>query len=208
MDINYNASDFINMKSRIKNEVKRRKYTGSVSSYGNTEYDYTVTPVAGEPVLAEHYNKIAVPLRAINPADVADATVAGAELESVTNPTVLDAKLTVFESKSLTGTSLAATGCNASCTGLCYSSCSGSCKGSCSGGCSSNCGSSCSGRCSGSCSGSCGGNCNTSCSNNCTGSVSDQCMWENNRSLTKINDVKPDFSCKFSLSKLEEKEGI
>ena len=61
---------FKTLKARIKNEVNRRKHTGSVTSYGTTAYDYTNAPEAGKPIESEHYNKLVEPLRAINPASI------------------------------------------------------------------------------------------------------------------------------------------
>lgn len=43
------ASDFINLKNKIKTELARRKYTGSVASYAT---DFSVTPAAGAPMKA------------------------------------------------------------------------------------------------------------------------------------------------------------
>ena len=59
------ADRFIALKAEVKAECQRRSYTGSVSSYGGTEYDYSVTPASGGTVLKEHYTKIAEPLNAI-----------------------------------------------------------------------------------------------------------------------------------------------
>lgn len=244
MTIDYNAAKFINMKQRIKNEVNRRKYTGSVASYGTATYDYTITPAKGELVRAEHYNKIAQPLRAINQNGVAPPTTAGAEISSVTTPTELDAKITLYASKPLT-TSSSNSGCAASCTGLCTTACSGSCSGGCSGGCSgcsgscsggcsgcsgscsggcSGCGSGCSGscssRCTGACVSSCGGTCNGTCQSSSTGTCQSACSttcsglvdYEYYRSDTQLKNVNIeksiDYTCQFSLAKLEEKEGV
>ena len=38
------ASDFVALKNKIKTELARRKYTGSVSSYAT---DFSVTPTSG-----------------------------------------------------------------------------------------------------------------------------------------------------------------
>lgn len=202
MTIDYNAAKFINMKQRIKNEVNRRKYKGSVASYGTATYDYTVKPVKGELVRAEHYNKIAQPLRAINTSGVAAPTTAGAEISSVTTPTELDAKITLYESKSLTASNH---GCAASCSGLCSSTCSGGCSSGCSGcsGCSGSCSEGCS-----SCSGGCWSQCSDGCTS-CSGSVSSECLWENNKyQLGKNIDIDEiDYKCEFNLGKITIKKG-
>ena len=38
------ASDYINLKNRVREEMKRRKYTGSLTAYAGSSYDYSVTP--------------------------------------------------------------------------------------------------------------------------------------------------------------------
>ena len=155
---NTKADRYIELKSRIKNEVKRRKYEGSVESYGGTEYDFTVTPKKGELISTEHYNKINIPTKAINPSELPSDVKIGSEIEKLD---ILDAKITLFESK--TDFTSSDTGCASSCTGFCSTSCTGSCTSGCSG--------SCTGSCTGSCSGcqGCGGACSYSCSGVCTG---------------------------------------
>ena len=170
--IDYNASKFIDMKKRIKNEVNRRQYTGSITSYGTATYDYTVTPVKGNKVLVEHYNKIATPLRAINPDGVVKSATVGADVSTVTTPEELEARITLYASKPLTASS-SNTGCVVSCTGLCSTACTGTCSGGCSGTCSGGCSGTCSGGCSG-CSG-CGGACSNNCSGSCSGGCSGGC---------------------------------
>lgn len=181
-DSKITASSFTDIKAKVKAEMQRRKYTGSVSSYGGTAYDYTTTPVAGEKVLDEHIEKIKTPLDAVNSnTNPIKDKLTIKELETT------DAHITYLKSAGLTSSS-ANTGCMASCTGLCSTGCSstcsgctgcsGSCSGSCSGGCSgcSGCGSGCSGSCSGGCSGcsGCGSGCASSCSG-CSGSCSGGC---------------------------------
>ena len=55
-----------NLKTRLKNEISRRKYTGSISSYASTTYDYSTTPANGVVLTTEHHNKIITPISAIN----------------------------------------------------------------------------------------------------------------------------------------------
>lgn len=201
MSIVYNAAKFIDMKTRIKAEVNRRKYKGSLTSYGTATYDFTVTPAVGELVRAEHYNKIAEPIRAINQTGIVGPTTAGSPVEDVSTPEELDAKITLYASKSLTTSNH---GCAASCSGLCSSTCSGGCSGSCSG--CSGCGSSCTGECSG-CSG-CWSQCSDGCTS-CSGSVSSECLWENNKyQLGKNIDIDEiDYKCEFNLGKITIKKG-
>jgi hypothetical protein len=58
--------EIISLKSRVKAECLRRRYTGSVSSYGSSSYDFNITPNTGVEALTEHHDKISVPLNAIN----------------------------------------------------------------------------------------------------------------------------------------------
>lgn len=176
------AGEYISLKSRIKSEVLRRQYVGSVSSYGGVSYDYSVVPKVGDFVKAEHYNKLNEPLRAVNPDGLLENVISGDRIREIAT---LEARTTLLESKALTASS-SNTGCKASCTGLCSTSCSGTCSGctgcsgtcsgSCSGGCSgcSGCGGACSNNCSGSCSGGCSGGC-SGCTN-CTGTCNNTCM--------------------------------
>ena len=160
------ASEFNNLKARVKAECLRRKYTGSVESYGDSSYDYTEPAAAGKIIRYEHYSKIADPLTAIdgksrtprsriNRADITEMTTAISSLES----------------KSMYASTLANTGCAAQCTGLCYGTCTGGCSGTCSGGCGGNC----TGDCFGSCWALCAESCQNTCSGTCTGGCSNSC---------------------------------
>ena len=174
------TNKFISLKSRIKNEVNRRQYVGSVTSYGTSSYDFTTVPTQGKPVNSEHYNKLLTPMRAINSSGIMSNVSNGKPINDYLD--TLDAKLSVFESKPVTAAA-ANTGCSASCTGLCSTSCTNctgctgtctSCTGTCTGGCSS-CTGTCEGSCTntctsctGTCSGGCQG-CGSGCSTGCTG---------------------------------------
>ena len=61
-----NAKRINDLKKRVKEECKRRSKEGSVAAYGGESYDYTKVPGSKIPLLAEHYNKLATPLNAIN----------------------------------------------------------------------------------------------------------------------------------------------
>ena len=151
------------LKANVKAECQRRKYTGSVSSYGDTAYDFTVTPSTGKMILKEHYEKIATPLNAIT----GDIDTNGARIISEDEISAMESKVENLKKKSLTA-SKANSGCAASCTGLCATSCTGSCSGSCDGSCDGDC-EGCTGTCSGSCDGSCIDSCARGCSNDCSG---------------------------------------
>lgn len=167
------ASDFINLKARIKAECARRKYNGSVASYANSQYDYTVTPTAGNHVLPEHYNKIVVPYNALTgsnlPRKKVDDVVPA--LKNISD------NLAILEAKSPEDPS---SGCKASCTGLCQGTCASgctSCTGSCTNACTSctgGCKASCTGGCT-SCTGGCGDICHTDCATGCYSKCDDSC---------------------------------
>lgn len=173
MEKNIEVSDFINLKKKIKDEVLRRKYEGSVEVYGGANYDFTITPSHGKGVELEHINKMVTPLKAVDPNGIYPEKLNGGVIEGVE---VLDARVTLLQSKPMLGSD---TGCQSSCTGLCSSSCQGSCTSGCSGSCTSGC-SGCGGACSsgctgcGSCSG-CGSACSYSCSSTCSGSCDTSC---------------------------------
>lgn len=162
--------EFINLKNRIKAEVKRRKYVGSVEAYGNSTYDYEKTPSVNEIIELEHISKISECVGAINDTNIKRTHVNG---DTVVQLAVMDAEITKFESATTTGSN---SGCKASCTGMCTTSCSGTCTSGCSGTCSgcSGCGGACSYGCSGGCSG-CGGACSSGCSGGCSGNCSGSC---------------------------------
>lgn len=152
------ASDFVSLKARVKAEMQRRRYTGSLTSYAGTAYDYTETPVVKGTIKTEHINKIVVPINAISPSGYTDKSAGDIipELET------LNTKLQAHEKFPLRGSG---TDCASSCSGLCSSGCYNSCSG-CGGSCSYDC-SGCSGSCTGDCTGSCSGGCSTSCGTAC-----------------------------------------
>ena len=159
------------LKARVKAECTRRSQTGSVAAYAGTDYDYTTVPATGVLIAAEHYNKIAIPLNAIN-ADIISQTNTKDLLTEESQLTQLDAFLTVLETRDIKDTSSG--DCKSSCTGACYgcaTTCTGTCKGSCTGSCTGGCSGSCKGSCSGctSCSGDCTQTCGFFCGQGCSG---------------------------------------
>lgn len=187
------ASDFINLKSRVKAEMQRRCRNGDLSSYAGSDYDYTVNPQIGGQMVTEHVNKIITPINAI-----ADSGMSIKEIgDQVVAMDVIDAKLTSYESESMTGSSSCGSLCSGLCTTGCWSSCGSVCSnsssgssgcGSCSSGCSSDCTGGCTGGCSGSCTGdgctaycgmSCWAKCASSCDVGCTGGCHTSCSGVN-----------------------------
>lgn len=169
-----------NIKARVKNECSRRNLTGSVAAYAGSEYDYTVIPDDGTVILEEHYEKLAVPLNAINdkmqPHTDGDRIISDEELDA------METMLATLEARNYYDSS--ATDCANSCTGMCYS-CTGTCSSGCSGctgcsGCGGSCSSSCSGGCETTCTMDCGGDgcmgkCNLTCYGSCEGGCKSGC---------------------------------
>lgn len=158
----YLAEEFIALKARVKAEMLRRKYKGTLVSYGSSAYDYKVQPTEGGVVLPEHVNKIAIPLNAIN--DTGISEVASGDVIKTID--ALDTFLTKAEGYSVTSSS---TDCKSSCSGLCVTGCGTSCKG-CSGSCTGNC-TGCSG-----CTDACSGTCGAICSSGCGGACGAECV--------------------------------
>ena len=89
------ANDFTKLKSRIKAEVNRRKYVGSVTNYGTATYDYNTKAEEGKIIETEYINKIIEPIKAINPTGIIDPVNQG---DNITNQLeTFDAKITLFE---------------------------------------------------------------------------------------------------------------
>ncbi len=179
------ASELITIKARVKAEMLRRNKVGSLTAYGGSAYDYTVTPAAGNPILPEHFNKIITPMNAMVNTGLSTVN-SGDPIPALDG---LVAQLTAAEGYSITGSS---TNCKASCSGLCKGTCqtacgtgcSSSCKGTCSGGCADNCADGCSKACGGGCSNDCKGGCKDSCyscsygcSNDCSGTCVTGCYF-------------------------------
>lgn len=151
------ASDFTTLKAKIKAECLRRNQTGSVASYGT---DYTDTPTAGRTIKTTHITEILNPIKAIDGVTRTTPTRVG-DLSALTTV------VTALEGKSMTATTLANTGCAASCTGLCLGGCTNTCTGTCSTACAAGCGNDCTGGCSNGCAGTCTGGCGSTCQRGC-----------------------------------------
>ena len=52
------ATDFILLKNRVKAEMTKRSYHGSLSAYAGTAYDFTTTPTADNLISAEQGQKV------------------------------------------------------------------------------------------------------------------------------------------------------
>ena len=74
------AEDFNGLKELLNNECNRRCGVGSVQEYAGDDYQFTTKPAVGGYILAEHGQKLADPLRAINP-DGIDKVSSGSYIE-------------------------------------------------------------------------------------------------------------------------------
>lgn len=156
------------LKNEVKQECLRRKYTGSVESYGSSTYDYTVS--AGSQSLTTHYTKNATPLNAIS-GDITTSMNAGTKITAANMNTLIN-KINLLSAIAVNAT---AHGCASSCTGLCSTSCGNACQGTCTGSSSCTCGSNCSGSCSRGCADDCSDHCSGGCGSGCSGSSSCYC---------------------------------
>ena len=116
------AEDFNGLKELLNNECNRRRGVGSVQSYAGSAYQFSTKPAPGGYILAEHGQKLADPLRAINPAGI-DKVESGSYIR-------MDAMAKrIAELGKKDAVSMTDTGCAASCTGLCSSGCYTTCNG-------------------------------------------------------------------------------
>lgn len=171
------AEDFNNLKAKVKAEMLRRKYTGSVAAYGT---DYSDVPTQKGKIKAVHIQEIVNPLNQITTTNYTN-TAAKSKILAMQQ---LETLVTTLAAKNVNPGNTD-TGCNASCTGLCRTACSetcdgctGSCTGTCqgcSGTCYEQCADNCSTTCKGSCSGGCGGTCKGKCKGTCTTNCAPTC---------------------------------
>lgn len=184
------SSDFATLKAKVKAEMLRRSYSGSVVAYGGVGYDFATPPVNGGPLLGEHLKKNLVPMQAVNPTGLPTYPVGLTQAGQA----AMETKITAWATRGITDRS--ATDCKSGCTGTCYTTCQTGCYTGCSGcsGCGSGCAddcdgcdgcsggcdgcSGCGGRCSDSCTGcegTCDGGCDGDCEGGCSGSCGSQC---------------------------------
>lgn len=123
---------------------------------------------------AEHYDKLSIPLNAIDKKGRRENSTNSRMIASDINN--INTDLTSLEGKSMYAENLNGTGCATSCTGLCFGNCTGICTNTCSGcqGCTAACQNSCSGSCSGDCSGGCNDTCQA-CGGGCTATCAAWC---------------------------------
>ena len=159
------ASELVSIKARVKAEMLRRNQVGSLTAYGGSSYDYSVTPTTNGKILPEHWNKIITPMNAM--VNTGMTTVSSGQ--KIPSLKALNDLLTQAEGYNITGNT---TNCKSSCSGLCV----GTCKIVCGGGCSGNCSGSCTDACTDACTG-CTGNCKGGCSKGCKTDCAEGCAW-------------------------------
>lgn len=130
-----------------------------MSVYAGTAYDYQEKPNTGVLIANEHYEKIAIPLNAIN-SDVISKTNVTNEIIKESSFTAMDAFITTLEQADLTNSS--GSDCKSNCSGACY-------------GCQTTCTGTCTGNCTGSCTGGCGGDCTAYCASSCANYCNSSC---------------------------------
>lgn len=148
------AERYAALKARVKAECLRRSGYFSLTSYAGPEYDYSVEPATGRTILLEHREKISIPLNAINPDRVPDAT--GKKIVSNSDIEAMEAFVDELESNEITS---GRTGCKAACTGLCSGVCLSVCAFTCSESCNGSCYQACTTSCKGGCTRECVGTC-------------------------------------------------
>lgn len=167
------TADALSLKEKVRAEMLRRSYSGSVADYGGSGYDFSTPPRTDGPVLGEHLKKNLEPMQAVNgdglPVYPGPLTRAGQE--------VMETKINVWKARSITDRS--GSDCKNGCTGMCYTTCQTGCYNTCTSctgcsgcsGCGGGCGSGCRGECETSCT-ACGSQCVvncTSCRGDCYG---------------------------------------
>lgn len=185
------ASDFIELKNQIKNELlQRRIYKPNLSSFAKEYEDYNVNePTEKGLIKAEHINIIIDQINQMRNSHTT-ATSHQTKISLGDLKTIVDGytakEIYSKENDCSTGGcagmcvdecgNTCSSGCVGSCGDGCTGSCSESCKGDCVTGCSS-CGGSCSNNCSANCGDGCQG-CSAACKNNCTGKCKTTCTGE------------------------------
>lgn len=162
------AKQVIELKAKIKEEMLRRNGHGSLVTYGDSQYDFTINPVANELIMLEHGQKTIDLLLKIE--DYGDLTLS--KKDSLIPSSFTDELITEIDrlaSESKTGLNTEISSCRGDCTGLCVASCIGLCNG-CTG-CTATCGIGCATGCYSNCTGSCNTNCNSGCFSECTGAT-------------------------------------
>lgn len=165
------AAEMNTLKAKVKTEMQRRAYNGSMTGFASASYDFSTTPTSGTKVTADQGKKVVEPL--LNIKDHGNLNTADLKTGSKIPSSFNNELLSYTDSLSQEPIDGATSSCRGACSGLCVGTCGSTCSGcsSCSGGCSGSGGSGGSGSSGcGGCSGNCGGGCSecSSCSGTCT----------------------------------------
>lgn len=161
------AQEFVNLKNRVRNEMRRRNGYGSMVSYADAKYDFKNSALPNTLLRLEYMTQNQIPLRAVSASQLPE-NIKLVITES--DMAAMEAKITAYESQPRGARTN--NDCDAMCSGMCVTQCTTTCSGSCTGTCSGGCSGSCSGGCSGDCYGGCGGcgwGCSGGCSSGCGG---------------------------------------
>ena len=146
------AQEFVNLKNRVRNEMRRRNGYGSMVSYADAKYDFKNSALPNTLLRLEYMTQNHIPLRAVSTSQLPE-NIKLVITES--DMAAMEAKITAYESQPREARTH--NDCDALCSGMCVTQCTTTCSGSCTGTCSGSCSGSCSGGCSGGCYGGCGG---------------------------------------------------
>lgn len=166
---NVSAARFLNLKARMKEVFKKRKYYGDLSIFATDDFDFMVEPKSGDIILSDHGVKVINLILSVN--DIEGIKKIENDNYILRDITAIENMVTKLESQtSQSSSNLCRGGCMGICVEHCSTGCSGSCKDNCSSSqCSINCTGACVQECS-SCSGTCSGTgCRSDCKNDCIG---------------------------------------
>lgn len=168
-EINVSAARFNNIKARLKEVLKNRKYYGDISSYSNSIYDFDINPSTGSIILSDQGKKVINIILAVN--DINDLKKIENDNYILRDVNQIEEMISKMEKQTPASTNNI---CRGGCIGICVDHCSTACIGNCKLDCSDNncsvgCKDACVHACS-NCSGTCSGSgCKGDCKNNCTG---------------------------------------
>ena len=114
------ASELNSLKTKIKNEMARRKYDGSLVDYSGSSYDFSTTPSSGNKILLEHGEKTINLMLKVQDVGNLRNVATGEKIPSSFDYDTLNSKVTAWASESLTGSS---SSCRGACSGLCVGVC-------------------------------------------------------------------------------------
>ena len=148
------SSDIKDFKTRVKNEMARRKYNDSLAALAT---NFTDSAEKDEYAKTSHFTQTVGYINLIKATNISSDKIYSVASASTS--------LNTYASHPINWSSTDCT--NSSCRGLCYGACGGGCGTACQGACSDECHTNCV-SCEIGCSSSCGVSCAPSCSDICT----------------------------------------